>query len=137
MIFQPRHYAQALLELCTKKTHTHIDVCVGEFLAMLRCRGRGRMAWLVLDALRSIAANKGNGERITVTIPHELEKVEREALDTELRGAFGKGSSVAFISDERLLGGMRLTVGDMVYDDSIATRLAALKKQLLSTAKPV
>lgn len=134
MKLYPRHYAETLLDLCAHKTHAQIDVCIGEFLTMMRNRGKGRVVWDVLHALRTIALKKENGERITVAVPHELGKGERDILDVELRTAFGKQSAISFIYDERLLGGMRLTIGDTVYDDSSAARLAALKKQLLLTA---
>lgn len=131
MTVRPLHYAQALLELCVHKTHAQIDASMSEFVALMRNRGQGKVAWAVLDALRRCVVKRGNGELITVTVSHDLEKTEREALDKELRTAFGKASAITFSYDERLLGGMRLTVGDTVYDDSAATRLAALKKQLL------
>lgn len=137
MNVRPRHYARALLDLCVHKTHAQIDAGIGEFLAMMRNRGKGKLVWAILSALRTIALKKGNGELITVAVSHELGKSEREIFDAELRAAFGKESVISFTCDERLLGGIRLTVGDTVYDDSIATHLIILKKQLLSTAQSI
>ena len=52
----------------------------------------------------------------------------RASIQADLARAYGSGSSASFVHKSELIGGMRIKVGNEVYDDSVRARLAALEK---------
>jgi F-type H+-transporting ATPase subunit delta len=52
------------------------------------------------------------------------------STDISLKSAYGQGLTTVFIERPSLIAGMRIQVGNDVYDGSVLGRLAALKKSL-------
>lgn len=55
-----------------------------------------------------------------------------EAIVASLSKAYGRKLSLRFKHNESLLGGLRVRVGDDVYDSSVATRLQQLRQSALA-----
>lgn len=60
----------------------------------------------------------------TMPLPADL----RSNVQTWLRDTYGKGINVRYAQNPELIGGMRLRVGNDVYDGSVKYELAALEK---------
>lgn len=90
-------------------------------------RGR-RIRALVTDAA-DIVAREGGLALATVTVAHELGDDQLARLAAGLESRYGK-LRINQVVDASLIGGLRVQVGDDVIDDSIATKLTALKLQL-------
>jgi len=54
----------------------------------------------------------------------------REAVLKALTERYGQGLETSFVSNQSLIGGMRVTVGSDVYDGSIRHQLSALEARL-------
>ncbi|MFZ2487278.1 MAG: ATP synthase F1 subunit delta [Anaerolineae bacterium] len=94
----------------------------------------GDMALLpdVLSQLRRMVT-PDNGQQAAVaeiTSALELTEEERHGIEQRLREQFGAGLDYKFNVDPALLGGLVVRVGDKLVDDSIASRLAALRQSL-------
>jgi len=50
-----------------------------------------------------------------------------------LRGKYGEGLTVHFDVDASLIGGLIVRVGDQVLDNSLRTRLSAVKNSMLTS----
>ena len=59
-----------------------------------------------------------------VPVPADL----RASIQAGLARAYGPGISASFVHNSELIGGMRIKVGNDVYDGSVRARLAALEK---------
>ena len=59
-----------------------------------------------------------------VPVPADL----RASIQAGLARAYGPGISASFVHNPGLIGGMRIKVGNDVYDGSVRARLAALEK---------
>ena len=59
-----------------------------------------------------------------VPVPADL----RASIQAGLARAYGPGISASFVHNSKLIGGMRIKVGNDVYDGSVRARLAALEK---------
>jgi len=55
---------------------------------------------------------------------------ERRALEARLEKRFGSGLEFRYQVDPKLLGGVRIQVGDQIIDGSVAGQLAALRREL-------
>jgi F-type H+-transporting ATPase subunit delta len=54
----------------------------------------------------------------------------RDAVLKALTERYGQGLEMSFVSNQSLIGGMRVTVGSDVYDGSIRHQLSALEARL-------
>jgi F-type H+-transporting ATPase subunit delta len=62
-----------------------------------------------------------------------LTEVERDLLSTTFAAKIGKKSlRIENIIDSNLLGGVRLRIGNRIYDGSLSSKLARLQRKLLS-----
>jgi F-type H+-transporting ATPase subunit delta len=68
--------------------------------------------------------------RVTTAVP--LAATERERVENALTTRFGSGLEFEFLVDESILGGLIARVGDEIIDDSIATKLAALRQSVVA-----
>lgn len=93
----------------------------------------GDMALLsdVVAQLRQMASAGGpQSLAAEVTSAVELTADERTAVVQRMNEQFGSGLDFKFTVDPAILGGLVIRVGDKLLDDSIASRLAALRQSL-------
>jgi len=63
-----------------------------------------------------------------------LTEQEKTAISTTFANKIGKQSlRIENIIDERLLGGIRLQIGNRIYDSSLSAKLERLKKELIGS----
>ena len=77
------------------------------------------------------AVNEHNGvvsAKISTALP--LDSSELRALGERLSGATGKQVNTEPLTDAELLGGMVVQIGDTIFDGSIKTKLAKMKRRL-------
>ncbi len=104
---------------------------VRNFLLHLLVEGEIGLLPQVVEAF-SRQLRKEEMEVAVVTTAVELDEATREKVEAQLRARYGEKVKVVFQVDPKLLGGMVVRVGDRLLDGSLATRLRALREQLLS-----
>lgn len=67
---------------------------------------------------------------VTIISAFELEPKQLEMLTASIEKKFNIKAAPKVEVDKELIGGVKIVIGDMVYDDSIKGRLEALKKHL-------
>ena len=65
-----------------------------------------------------------------VTAAVELTPAERSAIEERLVEQFGAGLEFTFKVDPAILGGLIIRVGDKLLDNSVASRMAALRQSM-------
>lgn len=90
---------------------------------------RGRRIGALLRHAASIIADQHAQAVATVTVATPLSDAQVKRLEAGLAKKYG-AVRVNQIVDASIIGGMRIAVGDIVIDDSIATRVKELKLQL-------
>jgi len=103
----------AVLLLVRKRRETLLAAIVSEYAALER------------------AAR--NAELLTLQSARPLEATERTRLIARLEAVYGKKFEVKEVVDPRLIGGLRVTLGDRRIDSTIAGRLDALARELAHT----
>jgi len=78
--------------------------------------------------VRLLRLNKARRTAI-VTSAAPLDSRLRTELERDLARMHGAGLATTFVVDPLLIGGMRVQVGDDVYDGSVRASLAALESQ--------
>lgn len=90
---------------------------------------RGRRIGALLGHAARIIADQHEQAIATVTVAAPLSDAQVERLEEGLAKKYG-AVRVNQIVDASVIGGMRIAVGDIVIDDTIATRVKELKLQL-------
>jgi len=80
----------------------------------------GRDGLALLEEARRAASVQS-----AVELPQEL----HQAVETDLERRYGKGLKTTFEEKPQLIAGMRIRVGNDIYDGSVQGRLAALESR--------
>ncbi|MCY7405131.1 MAG: F0F1 ATP synthase subunit delta [Cryobacterium sp.] len=107
----------------------------GQTLAIVRHlvqQPRGRRIGELLRHAASVVADQSGTSIATITSASVLTPAQLARLQTTLQERHGRALTINQVVDPALVGGVRVQIGDLVIDGSIATRLADLRLQLAS-----
>jgi F-type H+-transporting ATPase subunit delta len=74
--------------------------------------------------------------RADVALAREPDQAMRDEIVASLRRALGKEVIASFRTDENLVGGVIVRVGDQILDGSVRRRASELRRRLLATELP-
>ncbi len=97
-------------------------------LKLLIVRGRGNTVPDVAAAFRSISDESLGRAHANVTSAFALTPEQQEEIARKFSALTGKTVTVELAVDPSLLGGIRVRIGDTLYDSSLATKLAEIEK---------
>ncbi|WP_274362455.1 F0F1 ATP synthase subunit delta [Paenibacillus thermotolerans] len=97
-------------------------------LQLLIDRGRGSSVGLVAQAYKAIADEFLGRANAYVTSAFDLTPEQQEGIARHFSAVTGKKVTVETVVDKSLLGGIRIRIGDTLYDGSLATKLAELER---------
>jgi len=101
-----------------------------QLVSMVVGSGRGRDLLAIIDKLVQRAANSKHLEVAEVRSAVALTDDQQARLKAALANATGKQVDLKLIVDQSVLGGIVATVGDVVIDGSVRTRVEQLKSRL-------
>ena len=81
----------------------------------------------VFGALHRLARLELEGRKVTVESAVELDEASRSKLLAELSTQYGPDLEIQYKINAELIGGMRIKVGDDVFDGSVQGRLKRLE----------
>jgi F-type H+-transporting ATPase subunit delta len=91
-------------------------------------RGRSSALPAVAEAFSSIADEALGRASAQVVSAFELSEEQKNEIAQKFSALSGKKVSVESVVDASLLGGIRVRIGDMLYDGSLSTRLSELER---------
>lgn len=103
---------------------------VGKFVDLLARKGRLDLAPEIASAYRDLADRRSGRVRATVTSPQPLSAQVREALHRKLSEISGGDVVLEIEEDPEILGGIKVRMGDVVYDASVRRQLETLRERL-------
>jgi len=97
---------------------------------------RGRLALLpsICQAYLEIADERSGRAQAKVYSVYPLTDEDKRAVEAHFSKITGKQISVDNIIDRSLIGGIRVRIGDRLYDGSVAGKLQQLQNQLKQNA---
>jgi F-type H+-transporting ATPase subunit delta len=127
-----KNLALALLEMTDGKTEGEIKTALKEFAEYLNKKGLLHEMDELTKHYRALYNTKHNIVEATVTLIERLSEKTRLELREALKKKY-KAREVHMLEkvDARLLGGMKIQVGDEIYDSSLKNALRQLEIQLL------
>ena len=105
----------------------------GQTLAIVRHlvqQPRGRRIGELLRHAAAVVADESGTSIATITSASVLTADQLARLQKNLQLRHGRALTINQVVDPELVGGVRVQIGDLVIDGSIATRLADLRLQL-------
>jgi F-type H+-transporting ATPase subunit delta len=101
------------------------------FLLVLNDHERLDLLRPILSAYRQLYEERTGRVRVRVRTAAPLPDDQRGRLEQELRAAFRREPILETHVDPDLLGGLVVQVGDWVFDDSVRSRLANIRNQMI------
>jgi F-type H+-transporting ATPase subunit delta len=123
-----RHAARQLFRACS--VDGRLDEARAGLAAHRLAQSGRRGALATLTALQRLVRLDRDRHRAVVESAAALNDDLRGRLAAGLIERHGDGLETVFQSNPALIGGVRITVGSVVYDGSVHGRLAALKARL-------
>ena len=102
------------------------------FLQAVVKRGRQGIFRQIADEYLKLVDVKLDRVRARVVLAREADGAEQQAIAKALTQALGKQAIATFATDESLLGGALVRVGDRVFDGSVKRRMLSLRRTLLN-----
>jgi F-type H+-transporting ATPase subunit delta len=104
---------------------------VGRFLVGLAGAGALGQLPAVLREFEHYVEAGGAAQLLgEITSAAELSAEQRERITNDLRGRYGQNLQLNFTTDESLIGGLIIRIGDQVLDNSLRTRLGAIQRNM-------
>lgn len=91
---------------------------------------RGRRLDATLRQAAHTAADEAGSELATVTVAAPLSAAQQDRLARALEQSAGRPVRITTVVDTKLVGGIRVQIGDNVIDGSVRARLDDLRQQL-------
>lgn len=123
---QARRDARQLFRLCLSDGLLDAER-VGQVVRSVS-QSKNRNRFLVLARFQRLVELDCTRHSATIDSATPLPPALREELQAALSRRYGAGLSVTFRETPALIGGMRVTVANDVYDGSVQGRLAALNE---------
>jgi F-type H+-transporting ATPase subunit delta len=120
---------RVLLRAFGDKIH---PVALHALLLLVRKR-REPLVAAIVDEYLDLQRTARGAQTLTLTAARPLDRAEYDKLVARLEHLYGKKFEVKEVVDPRLIGGLRIMMGDRRIDASIAGRLDSLAREL-STA---
>lgn len=102
------------------------------FLKVLAENGRLDCLRAILSSAHTLYDQARGRVRVEVATAVPLEEAIKLRLTDHLRGLLGAEPKVVAVTDPDLIGGIRLRVGDKVYDGSVATQLRDIREKMIN-----
>ena len=96
--------------------------------------GHIRMINDIIDRLNILIQSDSNFKKIHVISSKQLDEEGKNEIIQSIKGKFNinKFSETTFSIDEKMLGGIKIRIGNKIIDGSVSTKLKKIKESLLS-----
>lgn len=105
----------------------NISEFVANFISILGQNKRLGLITEIAERLKKILLEKSSTIVAQVYSVHNLSKENLNDIAAQLKTAFGKNVNLENIIDSSILGGLKVKIGSLLFDDSLFTKLQKLK----------
>lgn len=125
----PSQYAKVLFELTKDLKKAELETAVKEFVAFLASEHVLKKAPYIMREYEALAKKAEGITELTVMSATELD----EKVKKEIEGAFSGKVEMETIVYPEILGGVIVRAGNTILDGSVKTKIATLKRTLLTS----
>jgi len=121
MKYSPREYARALYDLIERATESASEETVKKFVKALAANGDLSQAEMIVEEFEKVWRRRRGEEKIEVAAARREDALP---LGEKLKG------EIFFKEDPKVLGGVKIRIGDKLIDNTIRARINRLKESL-------
>jgi len=103
------------------------------FVLQLAQRRDLKLLRLIASKAEQIYREQQNSVKVVATSSSELSESQLKHITKQIVDVYGKQPEMVTVVDPEIIGGLRLRVGNVVIDGSLATRLGQIKKKLIQS----
>ena len=123
-------YAEAL-EVLSQEGSLDVSQLTKNVVGFLKRRGESDTLEVIVESLEKRAALKENRLAVIVTAAHELTAKTKALLMKKVEGLFPeKKIDFVYEMDTAVIGGVSFRTDEVLYDATVVSELAALKKTI-------
>ncbi|MBI4250479.1 F0F1 ATP synthase subunit delta [Candidatus Uhrbacteria bacterium] len=127
----PRMYAESLLAYTADAKREDVEKVVANLVSYYSRRGKLRILDLIGKELVASLKARDGMYPVDIQSAHPLQDIDRREME-ELLSRFRKGQpEITVTVDPALIAGTVITVGDMMIDASLSSRINQLKNVLI------
>ena len=112
------------------------DIALHSLLLLVRKRRESLLPTIVVEYAKLALAASGK-DTLEIVSARDLSPADVDAIVARLQTSYGKVFSVTQRTDPSLLGGMRITMGDVRIDGSLSGRFDELARELSTNLSPL
>lgn len=127
----PNIETDAKLEVLKTTLSNHLSPIVFKTLELIILRRREAMLPELLSSYIASANEALGQENAVVYSAYDISAEESDKIAQTFSAMTGKKIKVSHIVDASILGGLRVRIGDRLFDGSLSNKLANLEKSLL------
>ncbi len=129
-IIDPKRRAESL----RKSFEGRVSPILLHFLLVLNRKGRLSELFSIESAYEGLVAEAfGRIEVDVFTTTGKVDAAAAAAMQEQLRKALGKDPVIHHYADPRMIGGVKLRIGDQLVDGSVAAQLRRIKQSIIDS----
>ena len=113
-----------------KNSLTTFNPIIVEFLSIIIKNGQTNDILNIISKFNRLIDLHYNIKKIDIITAEELDDKELEKLSETICNKLNSSPSINVVKDSSLIGGLKLRIGNKVYDNSISYQINQLKKNL-------
>lgn len=122
--------AQAKKDVMTTLFSNKVDELLLNFVSLLIDKGRETYLAAIKESFDELVNEKAGVVLAKVTAAQELTAEEKDALAASLAEFTKQNVNLAVNVDKEIIGGLKVQIGDIVYDGSVVQRLKSIRQHL-------
>ncbi len=107
-----------------------VDAAVYDFVCLLVEKKREQYLRMILEDFGALLMEHRGKQKATVFTPYELSPETKSSIIAGLEKSAGKKIDLEQVVDKTLIGGIKVQIGDMVYDGSVRSGLERMREAL-------
>lgn len=121
-----RQYAVALYDITKDVQSEKLDEVLEQFVLLLHRDHRLKQAGNILSEYKKYSKLQSGVNEIEIVSARKLDDTSIE----KIKSAFGSKVEETLKTDESMIGGIKVRIGDKILDASISTQIKRLKSEL-------
>ncbi|PJA89990.1 MAG: ATP synthase F1 subunit delta [Candidatus Magasanikbacteria bacterium CG_4_9_14_3_um_filter_32_9] len=122
-----KDYSKALYDMTTGIEDSQVDTVIGSFIELLARDGKITKVDKIIEEYTKYEKLQRGVKEVEITSAFDVS----EKVAKEVKNYFGGEVEITKKIDKGILGGLRIKLGDTIFDTSVKTQLAKMKESLI------
>jgi F-type H+-transporting ATPase subunit delta len=123
--------AKAKVEVLRKTLSGRISPLLHNFMMLLARKERLDRVWRIFSSYQQMLDERFGKVEVDVWTRYPLPADQGEAIRRKLQDALKREPIMHFYTDDKMIGGMRLQVGDKLIDATVDTQLRRMRERII------